>query len=313
VTTLVTGATGFLGRHLVPLLAERGDAIRVLCREGTDARSLTPFDVEVARGDVLDPRAVGRAAAGCWLVFNLAGRLSYEQDDRPAITALHVDGVRNVIAALAAGARLVQVSSVAAVGPVDAPDLRASEEHLYPERADRYVYPETKRAGEALCRKAAADGVDVVVANPGFLIGPGDVYRASTWPVMRYLQGTLRMTVPGGLNFVDARDVAAGLVSLAERGRRGERTILAKRDGNLSHRTFFRRVGEVTGVHRFTIEVPPRAALLGARIVPWPVKPGEVAAAANWWFYDPGKAERELGFTTRPLDETIAATAAQYL
>ena len=69
----------------------------------------------------------------------------------------------------------------------------------------------------------------------------------------------------------------------------------------------------MTGVRRRTIEVPPRAALLGARIVPWPVKPGEVAAAANWWFYDPGKAERELGFTTRPLDETIAATAAQYL
>jgi hypothetical protein len=61
------------------------------------------------------------------------------------------------------------------------------------------------------------------------------------------------------------------------------------------------------------VELPPRLAVLGSRLIPWPVKPGEVAAAANWWFFDPAKAERELDFGTRPLDETIADTAAQYL
>ena len=61
------------------------------------------------------------------------------------------------------------------------------------------------------------------------------------------------------------------------------------------------------------IGLPPRVAVLSATAVPWPVRPGEVRAAANWWFYDPAKAERELGFTVRPLDETLAATAAQYL
>ena len=74
-----------------------------------------------------------------------------------------------------------------------------------------------------------------------------------------------------------------------------------------------RRVGEVTGVRRRQLVLPTAVAVTGAKLVPWPVKPGEVAAAANWWFYDPGKAERELGFVTRPLDESIAETAAQYM
>jgi dihydroflavonol-4-reductase len=123
----------------------------------------------------------------------------------------------------------------------------------------------------------------------------------------------LRLLVEGGLSFVDARDVAAGLVALAERGRPGERTILTSREGNLSHEAFFRRVGAVTGVRRRQIVLPSRVAVAGATVVRWPVKPGEVAAAANWWFYDAAKAERELGFVTRPLDESIADTAAQYL
>ena len=68
---LVTGATGFLGRHLVPLLLERGDSVRALVRSGTDARFLEERGVEIARGDVLDPEAVRRAADGCGLVFHL--------------------------------------------------------------------------------------------------------------------------------------------------------------------------------------------------------------------------------------------------
>ncbi len=102
-------------------------------------------------------------------------------------------------------------------------------------------------------------------------------------------------------------------MALAERGRSGERYILTSREGNLSHEELFRRVGDVTGVRRRMIGLPPRVAAPERERLPWPVRPGEVRAAANWWFYDPAKAERELGFTVRPLDETLAATAAQYL
>lgn len=310
--TLVTGATGFLGGHLVRLLAERRDPVRALVRDGTDDGALRALGVEVVRGDALDVNAVRQAASGCELVFHLAGTIGYEQGDRERQRRLNVGGVGIALEAVERTARFLHVSSVAAVGPANGPGCPADEQHPYPARADRYVYPETKRAGEALVLQAAAAGRDALVANPGFLIGPGDVHRASTWPVQRYLQGALRLLVEGGLSYVDARDVAAGLVALAERGRPGERTILTSREGNLSHAAFFRRVGAVTGVHRRQIVLPARVAVAGAALIRWPVKPGEVAAAANWWFYDPAKAEQELGFTTRPLDESIAATAAQY-
>jgi dihydroflavonol-4-reductase len=210
-------------------------------------------------------------------------------------------------------ARVVHVSSVSTLGPPDSPDGASREDSPFAPWAERLVYHPSKRDGERLAFDAAASGRDVVVASPGFLIGPGDVHEVTTWLVRRYMRGELRVVIDGGLSFVDARDVAEGLLTLAERGRAGERTILTNRGGNLSYAAFFRRIGDVTGVRRRMVRVPAGLALVSARIVPWPVKPGQLDAARHWWFYDPAKAEAELGFAPRPIDETIADTAAQYL
>jgi dihydroflavonol-4-reductase len=309
VDALVTGATGFLGRHLVPLLLDRGDEVRALVREGTDVGGLVGLGVEIVRGDLDDREALARAAAGRGLVFHLAGLVSWEPRDLPRLTAANVDGTRNVVAALEPGARLVHVSSDAALGPVRSSDRPGDEEMPFPAVAGRLPYSATKRAGEELVLSAAARGIDAVVANPGYLIGPGDVYGVSTWPLHRYLDGSLRYHVRGGLSFVDARDVAAGIVLLAERGRAGERTILASPDGLLSHAAFFRRVGEVTGVRRLLLPLPRPLAAALAPYVPWSVSRAVARAASHWWFHTAAKARRDLGFTTRPLDETIAATA----
>lgn len=92
--TLVTGATGFLGRHLVPLLREAGDPVRALVRPGTDARGLERLGVEVVRGGLLDEDAPRAAAAGCGLVFHLAGLVSHERTDRHRLAVVNVAGVR---------------------------------------------------------------------------------------------------------------------------------------------------------------------------------------------------------------------------
>jgi dihydroflavonol-4-reductase len=313
VTTFLTGATGFLGRHLVRLIAERGDRLRALVREGTDDSFLRSYGVEVVRGSLLDVDAARKAVAGCELVFHLAGVVSHERRDLGRLLAANVDGVRAVLEAVDPSARLVHVSSVAALGPASSRSSLVDERQPFPPEADRLVYARTKHMGETLALEAAAAGRDVLVANPGFLIGPDDVYRVSTWLVERYLRGTLRVYIEGGLSFVDARDVARGLLLLAEKGRPGERTILTCREGNLSLHDFLLRVREVTGVRRRMVKIPVALAVAGAALLRWPAKPGEVAASAHWWFFDPGKAERELGFTTRPLEEAIRATAEQYL
>jgi dihydroflavonol-4-reductase len=312
VTVLVTGATGFLGRRLVRLLRSRGDDVVALVRPGSDAGAVEELGARVVRGDVLAPEDVRRAADGASRIYHVAGLVAYERRDVPRLQAANVDAVRNVVDALPEGARLVHVSSVAAIGPAPSADRPATEEQAFPERALGLPYPASKRAGEQVALDAAARGLDVVVANPAFVLGAGDVNRSSTFVVWRYLQGSLRVHVAGGLSYVHVDDVAAGIVGVGDRGRTGERYALANRDGNLSFRDFFRRVGEVTGVRRRMIGLPGPVAVAGAALVPWPVKPGEVRSSVNWWFYDQAKAERELGYANRPLDETIAETAAQY-
>ena len=312
-TTFVTGATGFLGRHLVRLLRERGDDVRALVRPKTGASFLEQHDVEIVRGELVDEAAVRRAAVGCGLVFHAAGLVSYERRDLPRLREANVETVRAVLAAVPRDARLVHVSSLAAVGPSSSPDRLATEEQPFPPVAADIPYCATKREAERLVLAAAADGRDVVVANPSIALGPGDVYRSSTWPVPRYLSGRIRITVEGGTANVDVRDAAAGLVALAERGRSGERYILTAPDANLSWRDFFALVARVTGVRRRMVRVPGPLASAGASLVRWPVEPGRVRAARLWWFASAAKAERELGFRTRPFEETIAATAAEYL
>jgi dihydroflavonol-4-reductase len=312
VNVLVTGATGFLGRHLVPLLLARGDDVRALVRPQTDAAWLEEAGVSLVRGRLVDPETVRRSATGCELVFHVAGLVSYERHDLERLREANVETTRTLLASLEPQARLVHVSSLAAVGPSSSPERLATEEQPFPQTAESIPYSLTKREAERLVLAAAARGLEVVVANPSVAFGPGDAHGSSTWPVPRYLSGRLRVLVEGGTANVDVRDVAAGLIMLANRGRAGERYILTAPDANLSWREFFALVARVTGVRRRMVLLPGALASAGASVVRWPVEPGRARAARLWWFASGAKAERELGFRTRPFEQTIAETAAEY-
>ena len=308
-TTLVTGATGFLGGHLVAALRARGDSVRALVRTPAAAEAL---GVELVAGDVTDIESVRRAVAGCNQVFHLAGIVSHDAADLPRMRAVNVDATRDLLASVAPGTRVVHVSSVASIGPAPSPTARATETQTWPAEIEQLPYARTKHEGEQVALEAAARGVDVVIANPGFLLGPGDVHRVSTWPIDAYLSGKLRVRTAGGLAFIDARDVATGLVALSEHGRPGDRTLLVNPEGNLSWKAFFALVGQVSGKRRLMISLPPGVAAAGSRIVPSPVSAGEIKAAGHWWFYDGSKAEGELGFRCRPIAETIADTITDH-
>lgn len=168
---LVTGATGFIGGHLVAALAAEGPGTRALVRPGTDATSLETLGVEVVRGDLADAPAICRAVAGCDVVYHLAGLTSTKPAGRRAYDAVNVMGTRNVArAALDAGVgRLVYGSSIGTFGAAFG---RRPVNEMTPPRPDS-VYRASKLAGEREVTAAARNGLPSVIARIGSTMGPG--------------------------------------------------------------------------------------------------------------------------------------------
>ena len=304
----VTGATGFLGSELVRILREQGEEVRALGRDERALAELAALGAEPLRVSMDDGEGLRKAADGCELVYHVAGLVAHERRDRARLMATNCEGTRRLLESVDPAARFVHVASVATLGPGSGPDDPISETHAPPPGADSMPYSASKIAGERHALAAARAGRDVVIANPSYIIGPGDSRGGTTWPIRSYLRGRLRFVVAGGLCLVDVRDTALGLIAAAERGKAGERYVLANRAGNLSHAEFFARVGELAGRKRRQLKLPAKFVIAFTSVVPWPVSSGYARVASHWWYADPAKAERELGFAPRPIDETLGDT-----
>ena len=167
-TTLVTGATGFLGSAVARALLDAGHAVRVLTRQGADTRNIDGLDVERAIGDLNDRASLERAAKGCDTLFHVAADYRLWIPDPPAIYRTNVEGSRDLLrAAAAAGAtRIVYTSSVATLG-LNADHSPADEETPVTEAAMIGHYKRSKYLAEEAVRALARDeGVPAVIVNP---------------------------------------------------------------------------------------------------------------------------------------------------
>ena len=304
----VTGATGFLGSELVRTLRERGEEVRALGRDEQALGKLAALGADPVRASMDDAEGLRAATDGCELVYHVAGLVAHERRDRGRLMATNAEGTRRLLELVDPAARFVHVASVATLGPGSGPDDLIDESHTPPTDADSMPYSASKIAGEHYALEAARAGRDVVITNPSYIIGPGDSRGGTTWPIRSYLRGRLRFVVAGGLCLVDVRDTALGLIAAAERGKAGERYVVANRGGNMSHAEFFARVGEIAERKRRQLKVPARFAVALTTLFPWPVSAGYARVAARWWYANQAKAERELGFTPRAVDETLRDT-----
>lgn len=308
--TVVTGGTGFIGSHLVRALRARGDDLRLLIRSASSADHLAGIDFERVNGDVTDRRAVRRALEGAETVFHVAGVTSMRRGQAPRLISTNVEGTRIVCEeALTAGVgRVVHCSSAAALGPSQ-PGDRADESQTFPAAARGIPYVHSKHEAESEALRVAAHGLEVVIVNPTFVLGPDDPTGTSMGLVKRFLLRQIPVYVNGGINISDVRDVVRGHLLAERKGVAGERYILAGR--NFTLQRLFADLARISGVPAPQLKLPAPLALGAAETVERlglaiPISADEARSAALWWTYSPAKAKRELGYEPRPHEETLS-------
>jgi dihydroflavonol-4-reductase len=317
--TLVTGATGFVGSHLVRQLLERGEPVRVLVRPASSMRALDGLGVEVVRGDLRDASAVRAAMRGVRRVFHVAADYRLWARNPDQIYDNNVLGTWNILSAVDGGVeRIVYTSTVAT--------MAVPRDRLLDETTDASLdemvghYKRSKFLAERAVLDAAARGVPVVIVNPTTPVGPGDWRPTPTGNViLDFLRRRLPAYVETGLNVVPVEDIARGHLLAADHGRIGERYLLGGR--NMTLKEILDALATISGQRAPRIRLPWSAAMaLGyadqlvssvrGREPRIPLEGVRMARHTMW--ANCTKAERELGFQPGSVESALQRAVEWY-
>ena len=315
---LVTGANGFLGSHLVARLVADGADVAGLILRGTARRALDDSGVEVFEGDVLEPDTILPAMQGRELVFHTAALTNSWLPDSSRIFSVNVEGTRNVCEqALRCGVRrMVHTSSVAACG--SAPPGGLADEDTPWDLQRTGPYPVSKHRAERMLRQSAGDSLEYVILCPHQIIGPGDSTPLTQGKLIKdFLNRRPLFCIDIDSQFVGVDDVVQAHVLAAEKGRSGERYVIAGPEV-VSLRSFYAALEEIAGHPARVIWLPRLLPFVGAYFTHFVAdyvtgkKPALTVGNAHLLYkrmvFSIDKARRELGFD--PGDYRVALRQA---
>lgn len=309
----VTGGTGFIGANLVRLLLAEGYSVKALVRQNSPLDNLKGLDLEIVAGDLNDPN-LSQLMQDCEALFHVAAHYSLWQSDEKILYQSNVLGTRNVLAAArqAKIPRTVYTSSVAAIGvgknaqPVD-------EKHQTPVEELVGYYKKSKYWAEQEAIKAVKAGQDIVIVNPSTPIGPFDIKPTPTGDIiLRFLRRQMPAYVDTGLNFIDVKDVAKGHILALEKGKTGDRYILAHQ--NLSFQALLALLAEISGLsapqNTVPLWLPLTVAWVDEKILAplgkTPSVPLDgVKMSKTPMYYNPTKAITELGLPQSSIKNSL--------
>jgi dihydroflavonol-4-reductase len=319
-TAVVTGASGHLGANVVRALLARGEQVRALVHRSSAALAEIEDRLELVEGSVCEPATLGPAFEGASCVYHLAGVISIDGDADGRVHRVNVEGTRNVArACLERGVgRLVQASSVHAFDMDPRDEILDEGRTQVADSRHHSPYDRSKALGERAIREAVEAGLDAVIVNPTGIMGPVDFGPSRLGQLLCDLaNGSLPALLDGGFDFVDVRDVAAGVLAAAERGRCGENYILGSAWYSL--RELAALVSSWSGRRPPALVSPVWAARLGvpfarlasrlSRSEPLFTRESLEVLVSNRSISS-AKARAELGHDPRPLSETVADALA---
>jgi dihydroflavonol-4-reductase len=322
-STLVTGATGFVGSHVARQLVSAGQNVRVLVRPTSNFKLLEDLRVERVEGDLRDAGSIERAMQGVRRVFHVAADYRLWTEHPEELYESNVEGTRRLIAtAERAGVeRVVYTSTVATIAvpqqgaglPNEATAARLEEMIGH--------YKRSKFLAEQVALEAAKAGAPVVIVNPTAPVGPGDWKPTPTGRIiLDFLLGKMPAYVDTGLNVVAVEDVAAGHLLAAEKGRNGERYILGGR--NMTLKEILDALAAITGKRAPRLKLPHVVALAAGYADEWysriagrePQIPVEgVKMSRHKMFVESDKAARELGYAPGKIEAALERAVRWYV
>ena len=310
----ITGATGFVGSAVARELLRAGIGVRALVRRSSPRKNLDGLDIETVEGNMRDQASMRQAAKSARYVFHVAADYRLWAPDPDEIMRANIEGTWSVMeAARDAGVeRVVYTSSVATLKlhengtPADEAEPLSEDEAIG-------AYKKSKVAAERLVERMVGEGLPAVIVNPSTPIGPRDVRPTPTGRIIiEAATGRMPAYVDTGLNVVHVDDVAAGHIAALRHGRIGERYILGGE--NMSLADLLRRIARSVGRSPPSIRIPRELiypVAIGAEALarltgkePFVTLDG-LRLAKYRMYFSSAKAERELGYKSRPADEGI--------
>lgn len=318
-TALVTGASGCVGSALVLRLHQSGVRVRALIRQGSTTQVLEGTPAEIHRGDICDARILRSAMEGCDTVFHTAALVTFARKAEDERHRVNVQGTRAVVTSCidAGVGTLVHTSSVTTVGTPPVGQL--ADETMRADRSAARGYKLSKILAEDEAMAGAGRGLRCLIVNPSVIIGERDIRFHAGQLIRDIKKGRIPFYVKGGMNIVYVGDVAVGMISAAQRGRTGERYILAGE--NLTHEEIFRRTAALVGGRppfgRLPLPLLRGAATIvemisGVLGIEPPLTRDMAAVAGRYHWFSAARAERELVFRPTSFDRTILAAYDWY-
>ncbi|MCJ9429780.1 SDR family oxidoreductase [Kordiimonas marina] len=310
-TAFVTGATGFLGRHLIDVLEEKGWTIIAMVRNPAAARAVLDDRVTLVKGDLTDPHSIHDAMPeGVDCVFHAAADTSTWSKEAARQQRINVEGTSTLLQTMwnKKVGRMVYVSSIAIYGLHEDP---ISEDTPRLGATSWVSYVRTKAFAERKVKEAVDRGIDAVIVNPTHIVGR---YDSHNWArlIQMMADGSLPGVPPGAGNFANGRAVAEGIVAAYEKGRTGENYILS--GPHASFHEFLSIAADLLGLPHPKKPMPEWLLKLLSRVLGFfslftgkrpMITPEEAYFAGEAIAVKTDKAARELGYREVPLEQTI--------